>query len=101
MNSRQLGAQMENKTIICRCEDVTLEEIREAMEAGYTNFEDLKRQLRVGMGPCQGQTCTDLILKELAMFLKTDVEKIKLPKTRPLVVGVKLGAILQGEKDEV
>ena len=36
---------------------------------GYTNFEDLKRLLRVGMGPCQGNTCGHLIQRELANFL--------------------------------
>lgn len=96
----QSGAKMENKTIICRCEDITLEEIYQAFEQGYTNFEDLKRQLRVGMGPCQGQTCTEIIQRELAAYLKKDIEEIKLPKVRPLTLGVKLKSIKDGASDE-
>ena len=37
--------------IICRCEDVTLEDLHNLMEEGYTSFEEIKRILRVGMGP--------------------------------------------------
>jgi len=91
---------MENKTIICRCEDITIEDIYKAFEDGYTNFEDLKRQLRVGMGPCQGQTCTEIIQRELAKYLRKDVEQIVLPKVRPLTMGVKLKSIKDGDQNE-
>jgi len=84
--------------IICRCEDITLAEIRHWMELGYTTIEDLKRQLRVGMGPCQGSTCMPLIQRELASFLKVPVETIALPKTRPMVAGVPLKAIAKAAK---
>ena len=59
-----------DQTIICRCEDVTLKQIHDLMDQGYTTFEDLKRLLRVGMGPCQGNTCGHLIQRELATYLK-------------------------------
>lgn len=95
------GVKMDNKTIVCRCEDITLEEVREAIQQGYTNFEDLKRQLRIGMGPCQGQTCTEIVLRELANYLHKNPEEIRLPKTRPLTAGVKLKSIKEGAEDEV
>ena len=85
--------------IICRCEDVTLEDIHRCLEQGYTTFEELKRILRVGMGPCQGQTCSILIQKEIAKFLKKKPEEIKTQKTRPLTTGVVLEDIA-GAKDE-
>ncbi len=86
--------------LICRCSDVTLAEIRKWLAAGYTSFEDLKRQLRVGMGPCQGQTCAELIRKEIAAYLKERPEAVAIHKTRPLTIGVKLKAIAKGEQDE-
>jgi bacterioferritin-associated ferredoxin len=93
---------MENKNvIICRCEDITLKEIHDLMEKGYTTIEDLKRQLRVGMGPCQGTTCMPLIQRELANYLKIPLEQVPLPKTRPMVVGVPLKAIAAGDKHEM
>lgn len=101
MTFEQSGVKMESKTICCRCEDITLEEIREAIQQGYTNFEDLKRQLRIGMGPCQGQTCSEIVLRELSIFLHKDIEKIPLSKTRPLTSGVKLKSIKEGSEDEI
>lgn len=86
-------------TIVCRCEDVTLEEIRNKIKAGYTNFEDLKRLLRVGMGPCQGTTCGFLIQRELANFLGVKMEDVPTHKTRPLIMGVKLKSIAEGQDE--
>jgi len=39
-------------TIVCRCEDVTLGEIKE-----HDNLRSAKLQTRCGMGPCQGRIC--------------------------------------------
>jgi NADPH-dependent 2,4-dienoyl-CoA reductase/sulfur reductase-like enzyme len=41
-----------SETIVCRCEDVTYENL--AVRAGWT---DAKLQTRCGMGPCQGRIC--------------------------------------------
>ncbi|XFA99001.1 (2Fe-2S)-binding protein [Candidatus Izemoplasma sp. B36] len=85
--------------IICRCEDVTLEDIHQCLEQGYTTFEEIKRILRIGMGPCQGQTCSILVQREIAKFLGKKVEDVKTHKTRPLTTGVVLEDIA-GAKDE-
>jgi len=85
--------------IICRCEDVSLADIRKCLDQGYTTFEEIKRILRVGMGPCQGQTCTILVQREIARYLGKKVEDVKTPKTRPLTTGVVLKDIA-GAKDE-
>lgn len=85
--------------IICRCEDITLEDIHKCLEEGYTTFEELKRILRVGMGPCQGQTCSILIQREIANFTNKPIESIQIHKTRPLIAGVVLQDIV-GDQDE-
>ena len=46
-----------SKTIVCRCEDVTLEEIRGQIAQGLTDIESLKRKLALGTGPCQSKNC--------------------------------------------
>jgi glycerol-3-phosphate dehydrogenase len=44
--------------LICECEIVTDRQIREALASGtVNNLHDLRRDLRVGMGPCQGGFC--------------------------------------------
>ena len=48
----------ENRKLICECENVTLGEIRYAVENLHvTTLEDLRRRTRVGMGTCQGTYC--------------------------------------------
>ncbi|OQX93278.1 MAG: (2Fe-2S)-binding protein [Tenericutes bacterium 4572_104] len=89
----------ESDIIVCRCEDVTLADVRKCLKEGYTTFEEIKRILRVGMGPCQGQTCSIIIQREIARYLNKPVEEIKTHKTRPLVTGVVLSDIA-GASDE-
>ncbi len=90
----------EKDVIICRCEDVTLEDLHKLMEEGYTSFEEIKRILRVGMGPCQGNSCGQLVQREIAKFTKTPIDKVKTQKVRPLTAGVKLKAIVEALDDE-
>ena len=45
--------------IICECELITRERLEEAMRRrGTANLDDIRRTLRLGMGPCQGGFCT-------------------------------------------
>jgi sarcosine oxidase subunit beta len=48
---------MSDKIIVCRCEDVTLDELRAALARGYATIEELKRLTGLGTGPCQGKEC--------------------------------------------
>jgi len=92
---------MSNKDIIiCRCEDVSLQDIHDCLDEGYTDFEVIKRILRVGMGPCQANTCGLLVQREIAKYLKTPLKEIKIHKIRPLVTGVKLQSIVENSKNE-
>jgi NAD(P)H-nitrite reductase large subunit len=55
--------------LVCRCEEVTKGEIRQAVHAGLRTFGEVKRYLRVGMGLCQGQTCQRLVCNIMAAEL--------------------------------
>jgi len=52
---------MEPDNIICRCEEITEKEIREAIRGGCKTLTEIKRWTRAGMGICQGLTCTRLV----------------------------------------
>jgi glycerol-3-phosphate dehydrogenase len=44
--------------LICECEMIPRAKLEAAMELrGSTNLDDIRRQLRLGMGPCQGGFC--------------------------------------------
>ncbi|MGS0973650.1 MAG: (2Fe-2S)-binding protein [Candidatus Izemoplasmataceae bacterium] len=86
--------------MVCRCEDVSLKELHQCLDEGYTTFEEVKRILRIGMGPCQGITCGLLVQREIAKYLNLPVHEVKTHQIRPLVTGVKLKTIVEGVKNE-
>lgn len=51
-------------TVICRCRDILLGEIRDALAEGAVNLNEIKRRIGIGMGPCQGRMCQPA-LKEI------------------------------------
>jgi NAD(P)H-nitrite reductase large subunit len=55
----------ENPLVVCRCEDVTQEEILSAIRAGARDINSVKRLTRAGMGVCQGYTCERLVQEML------------------------------------
>ena len=89
---------MNNKIFICRCEDITQEEIEQAIDQGYTTLEELKCKLRLGMGPCQGRSCLSLARRILCEKTDKTTEEITLPPSRPPVIPVSLGTLSSDEK---
>jgi len=53
------------KTLACRCEDVTLHDLEEAIERGHDDLESLKRYTGFGTGWCQGKSCVALCARLL------------------------------------
>jgi len=81
--------------IICRCNDVTLEEVESAIDAGFVHPEELKRFLHVGMGPCQGRTCGRLVSRILARKLGKSLSEIRTTKERPPLVPLPIKTIVR------
>ncbi len=50
-------ALADDATPLCRCEEVTVGEAREAVRDGATHVNEVKAWTRVGMGRCQGRMC--------------------------------------------
>lgn len=48
-------------TIACRCQEVTVGEIRDALDLGASTPAGVKMWTRAGMGACQGRTCDHII----------------------------------------
>jgi len=89
---RPFSGELAEDVLICRCEDVWRSQIEEALRAGYTTFEEIKRILRCGMGPCQGKTCQRLVLQLIAAHTGSKPAELK-PQTsrspvRPTPLGV-------------
>ena len=80
----------ENDAVLCRCEEITLGEVRKWIDKGYDTFDELKRMLRVGMGPCQGRGCRDIILREISRVKGIPISEISPGTIRPPVKPVKI-----------
>ncbi|GAB6189310.1 (2Fe-2S)-binding protein [Marinitoga arctica] len=89
----------ESKIIVCRCEDITLKEIKDLIKQGFTSVEEIKRLTRAGMGPCQGKTCGPLIAREISKITGKNIDKVYYPHNRPPFGGIFFKEIV-GEKDE-
>ncbi len=76
--------------IVCRCERVTAREIRDAIQAGCRDMNELKTLTRAGMGACGGKTCQALILR-LFRECGVDPDEVTKATVRPLFVEVPFG----------
>lgn len=75
---------------VCRCEEVTIDEVKDAIKAGARTVDDIKRATRAGMGLCQSKTCYLNIAKILSEELKKPMTEIKPIKIRNPVRPVKV-----------
>jgi len=95
------GAAARNPVVICRCEDITLDEVRDLIASGYTTMDEIKRITRCGMGPCQGRTCRQLVLAEIAKATGKDMANISPPRFRPPAKPVRLGGAVAAAAPDV
>ena len=84
---------MADQIVICRCEDITLEQIRACIAEGYQTIDEIKRVNRAGMGPCQGRTCRLLIAQELSRAYNIPLEEVLMPTFRPPTKPITMGAL--------
>ena len=57
---------MPRKLILCRCEDVTADDVGHAVAAGFQSIEEVKRYTGFGTGPCQGKECLVPVARAVA-----------------------------------
>ncbi len=80
------------KLIICRCEEITDEEIRNAVRCGARTIKDIRLLTRAGMGLCQGRTCEPLIRRIIAEETKKNQDKFTPATHRPPVRPIELSS---------
>lgn len=74
--------------IICRCETVSLGEIRESLRRNtpVNSLDAVKRRTRAGMGRCQGGFCTPKVMEIISEELKIPKGKITKKGGKSLLV---------------
>ena len=88
-----MAEYIDDDVLVCRCEEITAGEIREAIRMGATDVTGVKRRTRAGMGLCQGRTCEALVQQILRQELKGEATPESIgfstPRTpqRPITFG--------------
>lgn len=87
-------------TIVCRCEEVTLQELEETARKYNSSARELKLLTRAGMGFCGGRTCrqaVDRVLTDITGEDPTNELPLKVaPPVRPLSL-TDLGGLAKDE----
>lgn len=84
---------IDDDLIVCRCEGITLGEIRLSIRCSDTRtINQVKKLTRAGMGSCQGRTCANLVEMVLAADDRTSMGKEPYV-SRPPVRGIYMDAL--------
>jgi len=95
-----LFERMTDDTLICRCEEVSLGDCRQAVKEGAVSLMELKPRLRAGMGMCQARICGPTLIEVLGGLTGQAPEAIKPFSQRPPVKPIPLAALLDSEAAE-
>jgi NADPH-dependent 2,4-dienoyl-CoA reductase/sulfur reductase-like enzyme len=89
----------EDDTIACRCEEVSVGQIRRAVRLGAPGPNQLKAFTRCGMGPCQGRICGPIVSAVIAEARGLPIAEIGTYRPRapykPITVGALAAAALE------
>ena len=86
-------APADDATLVCRCEEITAGDIREAVRLGATGPNQLKAFTRCGMGPCQGRMCGLTVSEVIAAECGRSVEEVGAFRIRPPLKPVTLAEL--------
>ena len=92
--------EVEAKTYVCHCEDVTLETLLKVIgDRKFISVDELKHITRMGMGPCRGKRCVPRA-KQILRSYGIEVTGDSTPRA-PLAAQVTLGDVYNAKAKEV
>lgn len=86
-------ADIPDETMICRCEEITLGDIRKQLNNGFATMNSIKKSTRCGMGNCQGRTCGPILSDIISAFTRRLPSVAGCTSARSPVKPVSLGAL--------
>jgi NADPH-dependent 2,4-dienoyl-CoA reductase/sulfur reductase-like enzyme len=86
-------APADDRTLVCRCEEITAGQVRAAIALGVPGPNQLKAFLRPGMGPCQGRLCALTLTEMIAAQTGASPAEIGLCRFRAPVKPLALGEL--------
>jgi thioredoxin reductase len=89
----------EDSTVICRCENITVGDLRKILKEGVHELNEVKIVTRAGMGLCQGRMCGQGLTEVIAAELGLSPDQPGLLNIRPPLKPVPLEEIAGMELD--
>jgi len=83
--------------IVCRCEEVTIEQLEQAYRTGSCTSRQLKMKTRASMGACQGRVCRQLVEAWVHDKNPGSPRDVELLSYRPPIRPVTFGQLAKGE----
>ncbi|MGE3915378.1 MAG: (2Fe-2S)-binding protein, partial [Hyphomicrobiaceae bacterium] len=87
-------------TIVCRCEEVSADEVERAVDLGALGPAQLKSYTRCGMGPCQGRMCGLTVTELIAARRGVSPAEVGHFRIRPPVKPITLAELAALPADE-
>ncbi|MDQ6679858.1 MAG: (2Fe-2S)-binding protein, partial [Pseudomonadota bacterium] len=87
-------------TIVCRCEEVTAQQIVETVALGCPGPNQMKSFLRCGMGPCQGRLCGLTVTEVIAEARGVAAGEVGYYRIRPPVKPITVAELAALPKTE-
>lgn len=87
-------------TIVCRCEEVTAQQIVETVALGCPGPNQMKAFLRCGMGPCQGRLCGLTVTEVIADARGVSPGEVGYYRIRPPVKPITVAELAALPKSE-
>lgn len=88
----------QHDTIVCRCENVSLADMRSVLDRGSDMIGSLKRQTRLGMGRCQGRYCGAVAADLISRSTGKPLDEFDFPAPRPPIKPVPIGTIVMADR---
>ena len=90
-----------DRTIVCRCEEITLGEVRRRIKDGFTSLDALKKSTASAMGMCQGRTCGPILRDVLETCAGLAAETLAPLSVRAPIKPVPLSALAELEPEQM
>lgn len=84
---------LEPSTVVCRCEDVTWQQVTDVIADGIADVRAIKGQVRCGMGWCQGRICGPALQLATAARAGRPVDAVGDLATRPFATAPTVGEL--------
>lgn len=94
---REALVPQDQETLVCRCEELTVGQIREAVGQGGLSPGQVKAFTRTGMGPCQGRMCGLTLTEVIADCRQIEPADVGHLNVRPPLKPITLGQLAELE----